>query len=105
MYYQQPYQFNNINVDDNRYILTPDIQNNLHQAIHNVPVGQTKKWNSFGHIFHFVAESHLYYSSYNRTPCRQGTLYRSANGTMGPWDNIKSTFCKVGPNGEWLPTT
>jgi len=92
-------------VDFYGFLWNDKLQFKLNHAITRTSLGASKNWRHRQLKYRFVAGSDLYYSPHNNKPCRMGTLYRENGGRTQAWDKVPSTFCKVGPKGEWLPMT
>lgn len=96
MHYSRP-------VDFYGFLWDPELQRIMNNKITRIAGGNAANWKYRGQRYRFVATGELFYSPHNNKACRYGTLYRENGGKNKAWDKIPSTFCKVGPKGEWLP--
>lgn len=96
MHYSRPADFYG-------FFWNTNFQRLMDKKISNIASGNSSNWKHRDIRYRFVAEGELFYSPHNNRPCRHGVLYRENKGSVYSWDKIPSTFCKVGPNSEWLP--
>ena len=90
-------------VDFYSFLWDASLQQKMNNKITRIAGGNSANWKHRGVRYRFVATGELFYSPHNNKACRHGTLYRENSGQTHAWEKIPSTFCKIGPNGEWLP--
>lgn len=90
-------------VDFYSFLWDTGLQQKLDTKITRIAGGNAANWKHRGIRYRFVATGELFYSPHTNKACRHGTLYRENSGQTHAWDTLPSTFCKIGPKGEWLP--
>ena len=90
-------------VDFYDFLRDPAFQRILDKRIKRISGGNAVNWTYRGERYRFSALGELFYSIHTNKACRHGVLFRESGGRNKAWDKIPSTFCKIGPNGEWLP--